>query len=93
MKVIWTKEAKEENRKNIVYLRSNWTKREIRNYRKKLRTVIEILERHPEAGRYDEDLGLRKFLVVKQIYLFYEIKNNQIVLTSLWNNYQNPYWL
>lgn len=93
MKIVFTTEAKILNRKNINYLIDEWNTEVVENYLFKLNQIITFLEKGIITGQFDENLGLYKILIVKQIYLFYEILNNEISITTIWNNYKNPYWL
>lgn len=93
MKIVFTTEAKILNRKNINYLIDEWNTEVVENYLFKLNQIITFLEKDIITGQFDENLGLYKILIVKQIYLFYEILNNEISITTIWNNYKNPYWL
>jgi plasmid stabilization system protein ParE len=93
MKVIWTEKAIKENQKNIDYLILNWEEKVLINYIKELDSIIGLISNNPDLGQWDNEIGSSKILVVKQIYLFYEIRDNQIVIRSFWNNYKKPFWL
>ncbi len=93
MKVIWTEKAMKENQKNIDYLILNWEEKVLINYIKELDSIIGLISNNPNLGQWDKEIGSSKILVVKQIYLFYEIRDNQIVIRSFWNNYKKPFWL
>ncbi|MGB0880117.1 MAG: type II toxin-antitoxin system RelE/ParE family toxin [Polaribacter sp.] len=93
MKIIWTEKAVIENEKNIDYLIMNWEQKVLINYLNKLDSLINLLATNPNLGQYDKEIGSRKILVVKQIYMFYEMRDHKIIIRSFWNNYKKPFWL
>ena len=93
MEIIWTDRAYYSYDNNIDYLLREWTIEVVKDFISKTEEAEKLLVENPYLGRYDDDLKLFKLLVVKQIYLFYEIHENQIVLIDFWNNYKKPYWL
>ena len=90
MKEVWTKEAKSSFTNNIKYLKNHWTINEVLTFKQESFKCIDRLLKNPRIGIYDEVWGCYKFLIVKQIFLFYEIHENNLVLISFWNNYQKP---
>jgi hypothetical protein len=93
MKVVFSEEANKKNLENIYYLIENWDNRTLRRYINKLSEIINYLEKGILHAQFDEKLGLFKVLIVKQIYLFYEIKPDCILIVTTWNNYKKPFWL
>jgi len=93
MKVIWTQKAVKENQNNIDYLINNWEKKVLVNYLNAVETTIGFLKNNPNLGKFDNLIDCHKILVVKQIYLFYDIIDGDLYILSFWNNYQKPYWL
>ena len=92
MKIIWTTEAKETYKSNIRYLKKKWTFREIEKFTNEVNDTLTKLRKLPELGKYDSIWECRKFVIVKQITLFYDIVDNgdALVLYSFWNNYKKP---
>ena len=93
MEIIWTDKAYSSYENNIDYILQEWSMEVVKNFIEKTEEAEKLLMENQHLGRFDEDLKLYKLLVVKQIYLFYEIHGNQIVLIDFWNNYKKPYWL
>ena len=87
---IWTQEAKLTFTDTIKYLKKHWTLREVIAFKTKSYKCIDRLLQNPQLGQYDKNWKCYKFLIVKQIYLFYEIHDESLVLISFWNNYQKP---
>ncbi len=90
MKEIWTTEAKNTFAENIKYLKKRWTINEVNGFVEKSFEVIDLILKTPEIGRFDEQWNAHKFLIVPQIYLFFDIKDDAIILLSFWNNFQKP---
>ena len=92
MDIKWTNTAIRENNNNINYLLENWETSVLENYLDNLEKTIRQIKRFPDIGMYDENFKAHKILVVRQIYLFYDIRNNTIFIKSIWNNYRKPIW-
>lgn len=90
MKEIWTTEAKNTFKENIAYLKNKWTIHEINSFIEKTLQAIDLIKTNPAIGSYDEIWNAYKFLITPQIYLFYEIDNQYLILITFWNNYQKP---
>lgn len=90
MKEIWTTEAKNTFANNIEYLKKRWSISEVNSFVEKAFEVIDLIKLNQNIGQYDKNWNAYKFLIVPQIYLFYEIDNNNLILITFWNNYQKP---
>ncbi len=90
MKITWTQKAIDENQKNIDFLMQRWNKKVLANYLHKLDSTLDMILKNPRIGVYDRELKCHKFLVVEQIYLFYEHKGYELFVLSIWNNAQKP---
>ncbi|CAM3305009.1 type II toxin-antitoxin system RelE/ParE family toxin [Aequorivita lipolytica] len=93
MEIVWTDRAYFSYDSNIAYLYGGWSLEVALNFINKTEEAEKLLLENPNLGRFDDELKLYKLLIVKQIYLFYEIHNNNLVFMNFWNNYKNPYWL
>ena len=93
MKIIWIKKAVKENQNNIDYLIENWEKKVLINYISAVERVIGYLKTNPSLGQYDELINCHKILIVKQIYMFYDIIDGDLYILSFWNNHKKPFWL
>jgi len=89
MIIIWSPQAKVDYWKNIEYLESEWSEKEVFSFIDNVDYHLNLLQ----AGNvyflstYYKDVY--KVVVVKQISLFYRIQNNKIELLRFWNNYQD----
>lgn len=92
MEIIWTSSAYIDNLENIEYLLREWSLSVTLQYEEKvIETENQLLE-NPRLGQFDKELGLNKLLVVKQIYMIYEVRGDKIYIVRMWNNYKKPYW-
>lgn len=90
MEIIWTVNARFSFYNNISFLENKWNEDVAMNFEIETLRVIDIIQKNPHIGRYDEDFRCNLIVVVKQISLLYEIKNDKIFLLLFWNNIQKP---
>jgi plasmid stabilization system protein ParE len=90
MEIIWTQKARNSYWNNINYLEHYWNDDIADDFENETLRVLDIIEKNPHIGRYDEDFQCYIFLIVKQISLLYDLNNNQIVLLNFWDNRQKP---
>ncbi|WP_326321030.1 type II toxin-antitoxin system RelE/ParE family toxin [Chryseobacterium salviniae] len=91
-KVVWSSKAQKNYRDNLLYLKEFWTKKEIKRFIFLVDKAVHAISQNPYIGSvYEENYRYRKYLVTEQIYLYYRLtQENEILLASFWNNYQNP---
>ena len=89
-KEVWTNEANATFKSNIAFLKKHWTSKEIDAFVRTTFNTLDLLLTERVTGQFDERWNAYKILIVPQIYLFYIIDDNTIVLLSFWNNLQNP---
>jgi plasmid stabilization system protein ParE len=89
-KIYWTEEAISNLESILDYLKSNWTQREINNFKKKLGKQIDLIEKNPKLfpiSGYNN--RLRKAVLSKQTIIFYELSGQVIYLIYLFNSKQS----
>lgn len=86
----WTLEAKETFKENIIFLDDKFTDKEVDNFVTKTYEVINHLLSGFLTGQKDKSRDAYKFLIVSQIYLFYKIEGNRLILLTFWNNHKRP---
>ncbi len=92
MTTIWSETAKQNYKQNIHYLLDVWGFKVMKDFIFEVEETLKKLKSYPDLGAFDEQIGCQKILVVKQIYLFYEVKNGNLHILDIWNNYKNPFW-
>lgn len=90
--VRWTTVAEDSFADIVAFLEEKWSDREARNFVRKSNKVIKQISQFPysfEASAYRPEV--RKGFVAKQCSLFYEVKDDVIVLLYFWDNRRNPH--
>lgn len=91
MTVIWANTAIVNFDKNIEYLKREWGNNVTVRFIDKTDECIAKIMANPEIGSYDNRLFCRKLMIVKQIYLIYEVKDNTLYVLNIWNNKRKTY--
>ena len=90
-KIFWTEEAIQNLEEIIDYLTSNWTQKEVDNFKLKLSKQIDLIKKNPRifpVSTYQP--RLRKAVLSKQTSIYYEVKENLIYLVYIFVNYKDP---
>ena len=91
--VIWTKESVITFEDRIEYLKIHWTEREIKNFKKRVNSYLNVLPVAPFIGKKHERLkNVYSGFIIKQVSLIYRVNlvSKEIVLISFIDNRQNP---
>ena len=88
--IIWTERSKLDYWDNIEYLEREWTEKEIIRFNKKTTEVLSSLLQENVVFKSTNYKNIFEVIVIKQITLFYEVKEENIILLRFWNNYQDP---
>lgn len=90
-KVVWTKRAVLKFDSIIEYLNTEWNEKTTKFFIKKVYDFIDILQEYPEIGSLEhKEKNIRGFILIKQICIFYKIKDDIIVLLDFFDTRQNP---
>lgn len=90
-KIIWTPRAEANFNTILSYLEQRWDNQVILNFFDKVENILTIISDQPELfPEINEQERIRKCVIVKQISLYYKIKQDQIDLIAFWDNRQNP---
>ena len=91
MEVVWSLTAAKSYRKNLEYLKEEWSVNEIENFINIVDRAIVTISKNPEIGRRsDVSQHYRQFIIIKQITLYYRVTSHNIRLVCFFNNYQDP---
>ncbi len=91
LKIVWSKKADKKFDKILDYLQLKWSKKATSNFVKKVYNFLDILSEFPEIGTIENrEKEIRGFTIVKQINIFYQVRENKIVLLDFYDNRQNP---
>ena len=91
LKIRWTDEATKNLESIIIYLESNWTDKELKKFFQKLEKQILILSNFPEAYPLSQNKkGIHQCVLSKNLTIYYKIKEDSIVLISIFDTRQDP---
>lgn len=89
-KVFWTEEAVRNLEEIIDYLYSEWTEKEVANFKAKLSVKIDLISKNPKMFPVsDFQPRLRKAVLSKHTSIFYEFNNDIIYLAYLFVNFRS----
>lgn len=90
-KLFWTEEAIRNLESILNYLSSEWSEKEVSQFRKMLSRQISLIQKFPLIfPASDFSPRLRKAVLSKQTIIFYEIREQLIYIVYLFNTFQNP---
>ena len=91
LELVWSKRASLKFDQINTYLIEEWGEQSAKQFIGKVFTFLEILSEFPEIGSIEnKEKRIRGFTVVKQVNVFYRIKNDKIILLVFFDNRQNP---
>lgn len=91
-KIIWTPQAEESFKKVLIYLRANWTEKELLFFINKTETTISYISNNPKLFRKSVKMGFHEALITKHNLIIYKITPRTIYLITFWDTRQNPKW-
>ena len=89
MKIEWTLLSRNDYWKNIEYLEKHWTKKEVVNFINEVDYSIDLLIKGNVLFVQSDYTNVYKMVIIKQITIYYSIKNETIYLLRFWNNYKD----
>ncbi len=90
-RIDWAEEAINNLDSIIYYLSSKWTIREIRNFYKVLDKKLALISKNPDLFSNSElKLNVKRCVLSKQTTIYFEIKDDNIVILTLFDNRKNP---
>jgi plasmid stabilization system protein ParE len=91
LEIVWTTRAERKFDSLLEYLLEEWGEQVTKNFARKVYSFLDLLSEFPSLGSLEnEEMGIRGFTIVKQVNLFYTVKENQIILLNFFDNRQNP---
>lgn len=89
MKIEWTQASKIDYWQNIEYLENYWSEKEVLNFISEVDYCLDLLTKENVVFTKSEYNNVYKMVIIKQITIYYSIKNDIIYLLRFWNNYQD----
>jgi plasmid stabilization system protein ParE len=91
LKIVWSKRASLKFDEIISFLIDEWGEKYAKQFIGRVFDFLEILSEYPQIGSVENRAkNIRGFTIVKQVNLYYRIKNDRIVLILFFDNRQNP---
>lgn len=93
MEIVWTKLAKITFLEVLESLKWRWTKKEMKSFKDLTNDLLDKIKSHQIIHPFvNENLGIRKAVIHKNVSLFYRENrnNNKIYLITFFNNRMNP---
>lgn len=85
----WSKRADKKFDKILDYLSTEWGDRVTKNFIKKVYNFLDLLMDYPEIGSIEnKEKEIRGFTIVKQVNIFYRVKDNTIIILDFFDNRQ-----
>jgi len=88
--VIWSPNARITYYRILEYLEQNWTIKEIEAFINRTEQVIKHINQSPLHYPYSKLSDSYRCVFIKQVSLFYRIKQQEIELLIFWDNRQDP---
>ena len=89
--VRWSSRAEQDFDDQINYLIQNWSVETAEQFIDQVLKVVDAIARRPfQYPAWQDDVSIRKCVVNPHIALFYQVKDEQIVLLTFFPTRQNP---
>ena len=91
LEIQWSKKADRNFDSILDYIKGEFGENTTSKFVRKVHDFLELLSEFPELGTEEnKELNIRGFVIVKQITLFYKIRNQNIILLNFYDNRQKP---
>ncbi len=90
-RIDWSEEAIKNLDSIIYYLSGKWTIREISNFYKLLDKKLVIISKNPDIfSNSGLKSNVKRCVLSKQTSIYFEVKDDNIVILTLFDNRKNP---
>jgi plasmid stabilization system protein ParE len=91
LEIIWAPRALENFHDVIAYLEENWPEQVIKDFVRRTEKILALIAENPQIFRQiSEYSSLREAVITKHNLLIYKVRQDQIVLLSLFDTRQHP---
>ena len=91
LKIVWSVRAATKFDGIISHLIAEWGEKSAKEFILKVFDFLDILSEFPEIGSVEnKEKNIRGFTIVKQVTIFYRLKDDRIYLLMFFDNRQNP---
>jgi plasmid stabilization system protein ParE len=90
-KIIWSEEAIKDFREIILYIETNFSEKEVKNFAKKFDRQITLIKTHPQAfPASNKRKTIRRTVVARLTSIYFVCDGEFIKLVSIFDNRKNP---
>jgi plasmid stabilization system protein ParE len=90
LEIFWSKQSEIRFDSILKYLEEEWGEKSVSLFVKKVYDFLDLLSELPEIGTIqNKELKIRGFVIIKQIKIFYQTRNNKIILLNFYDNRQS----
>jgi len=91
LNILWSKRAILKFDQIHTYLLNEWGENTAREFIGKVFEFLDTLSEFPELGSLEnKDKNIRGFCIVKQVNIYYRVREGKIILLMFFDNRQNP---
>ena len=91
LKIKWSKRADAKFDKILEYLEGEFGEVSAVKFVNKVYEFLDLLAEFPEMGTLEnKEYSIRGFVIIKQVTIFYQVRDNMIVLLNFYDNRQRP---
>jgi plasmid stabilization system protein ParE len=92
LEIVWSVSADKKFDTILEYLTKEWGNKITKSFVKKVYDFLDVLSEFPEIGTLEnKERGIRGFVILKQVSIFYIIRNNRIIILDFFDNRQSPH--
>ncbi len=91
LKIVWSKRASKRFDDIVSFLVNEWGEKSAKDFIINVFDFLETLSEFPEIGSLEnKEKNIRGFTLLKQVNLYYRVKDDTIILIIFFDNRQNP---
>ena len=91
MKIVWTKKAQRRLAEILEYIQLEFGDQATQSFTTKTKDFTRLLSEFPDIGAAEiKGKNLRGFQLTKQTRVFYRLKDDQIIILTLFDTRQDP---
>jgi plasmid stabilization system protein ParE len=89
-KILWTNNALAELTDTFVYLKENFTEKELKILSKEIEHILILVSRNPHIFPISESKKIRRAIIRKYNTMYYRENGNTVEILSFFSNRQSP---
>ncbi len=88
--VVWTERAKQDLRRTVLFIREQWTDREVQRFLFRTDRTVRYLSRYPRMFRVVSRSGQRQANIDRYNALIYRSLPGRVEIQAVWDMRQDP---